>query len=69
MTFGKTDKQRNVDRTTWRRWFAWRPVRLYQQFDPDERNGRWVWLETVEWMGGFFSDTVRSFEYRLIGRS
>jgi hypothetical protein len=25
---------------TWRKWFAWRPVRL--------TDGVWVWLETVE---------------------
>jgi hypothetical protein len=29
----------------WHQWFAWRPVRVGDQFDHDRR---WVWLEPVE---------------------
>jgi hypothetical protein len=69
MVFGKTNKQREAKCIAWRRWFAWYPVRLYQPFDPDGRNGQWVWLEVIERMGEFFSDSNCSFEYRLIGKS
>ena len=69
MVFGKTNKQREAKCTAWRRWFAWHPVRLYQPFDPDGRNDQWVWLEIIERMGVFSMTRVRSFEYRLIGKS
>ena len=34
-------------------WFAWRPVRMNDWFDPGE--GKWVWLERVErrWAGHY----------------
>lgn len=30
----------------WSRWYAWRPVRVNDWFDPCE--GQWIWLEAVE---------------------
>lgn len=34
------------DYSEWHRWFAWRPVPLYQR--PYREPRQWVWLEWVE---------------------
>jgi hypothetical protein len=53
--------QWGVDKTTWHRWYAWRPVRLM--------NGKWVWLEYVE-RTSYFNPEVAwnvSYNFRFSG--
>lgn len=48
---------------SWRRWFAWRPVRLTD--DPDKI----VWLQMIEtrdWLEGCAMEPEHHVEYRLI---
>lgn len=56
-----TSKQISV--YAWRRWFAWRPVRLTD--NPDKI----VWLQVIEtrdWIEGCAIDPTHHVEYRLI---
>lgn len=41
MIWGRTDDEARTVAKMWRRWFAWRPVRLL--------DGRLAWLQVVEW--------------------
>lgn len=47
---------------TWRRWFAWYPVKAHDQ------TGRacWVWLEDVEWSAAsMLGVSVHLWDYRI----
>lgn len=41
MIWGRTDEEARYVSKLWRRWFAWRPVRLL--------DGRMAWLQVVQW--------------------
>ena len=66
MVFGRNNKEWFEHINTWRTWFAWYPVGLFQAQDIDGDNGKVVWWQYIERRGYHMAEAVHPFEYRLI---
>jgi len=65
----KTKVRQIYDYVTWRKWFAWYPVKVDIEHTKIKRSVKWVWLETIERKEHTCDFSLWYYDYRFVNET